>query len=56
MLVRAISAHTQPGTGQYRAEGEKFEHSGKLYKHVEKAKGQDPEPEADGGEISQGQQ
>lgn len=52
MLVKAKVTHTQPGTHAYREEGEEFDHSGKLYKHVEvvkpepasKAKGK-PEPE-----------
>lgn len=35
MDVRAKVTHTQPGTQEYRREGEVFDHQGKLYKHVE---------------------
>jgi hypothetical protein len=42
MLVKAIVAHTEQGSGKYRAEGEEFEHSGPLYKHVEPVKGKKP--------------
>jgi hypothetical protein len=46
MLVRAICAHISPD-GKYRNEGDKFDHAGKLYKHVEKVKANEPEPEGD---------
>lgn len=35
MQVRAKCNHLQPPMGRYRTEGEEFEHSGPLYKHVE---------------------
>jgi len=44
--VRALRAHTQPGTLTYRAEGDEFVHRGELYKHVEEVK-QKPAPEID---------
>lgn len=36
MRVIAKVAHIQPGTLVYRAEGDVFDHDGKIYKHVEK--------------------
>jgi hypothetical protein len=39
MRVRAKVTHTEPGTQRYRTENEEFEHTGKLYKHVEPVKG-----------------
>jgi hypothetical protein len=37
-LVRAKITHTQPGAYAYRTQGEEFEYTGKLYKHVELVK------------------
>ena len=48
--VRAKRAHLQPGTHQYRAEGETFTHTGELYKHVEPvrpARAEEPEETGD---------
>jgi len=49
VTVRALRAHTQPGTQTYRAEGEEFVHRGEVYKHVEEVKAkpvaEDEEPE-----------
>lgn len=43
MLVRASVTHLQPPTGTFRLEGEEFEHTGELYKHVDPV---EVEPEA----------
>lgn len=42
MNVRAKVTHIQPGTQRYRTEGEQFEHTGTLYKHVEPVKNSAP--------------
>lgn len=51
--VRARTAHTEPGTQTYRAEGERFTHVGEMYKHVEAVKAAPQgEPEtAEPGEV-----
>lgn len=45
--VRAKVAHIQPGTLQYRSEGERFTHTGELYKHVTPVKGGAEQPAAE---------
>jgi hypothetical protein len=49
--VRAVVAHIQPGTLEYRDEGEEFVYDGKPYKHVEVVK-QKPTPRAEQEETA----
>lgn len=47
MFVKSKVTHIQPGTLVFRAEGEQFDHDGKLYEHVEAVKGPKGKPESE---------